>query len=339
MGRVARYKKVKAFDPYSQQNRGKALDLDTVGIWGLNGGGDGRKARKVSQTVRKLRAKRGKNFTSRAPVLDAAYEHGDDFDLHDLVGSLKKEALPTVALSDAKTPPVAAGPGAASASSTSVQPPNATSGGVPTVTSSNPSIANSEFTETRSSELEDDEKVLRRLKLDAPPVPPPANPIVKAPGRMPGESQRAFQCRVKSETRQIMRKTRQEQHNPEKRQRKKEFLNRKKQAKKPKTSLQTQMRPSHPESDNDDNEPKDATPRAMRLVFGEQVEAPPVFRQTPRGAIPKAAARSIASGKTTGMKPDQVQAEHDAMEQLRQRVQAQYAQVKAQRKRNGDFHL
>ena len=34
MGRVAKYKKVKSFDPYSKKNRGN-VDLGQVGVWGL----------------------------------------------------------------------------------------------------------------------------------------------------------------------------------------------------------------------------------------------------------------------------------------------------------------
>jgi hypothetical protein len=52
MGRVAKYKKIKACDPYSKKNGGR-VDLKKVGMWGL--GGSDRKAKKRSQKSELLR--------------------------------------------------------------------------------------------------------------------------------------------------------------------------------------------------------------------------------------------------------------------------------------------
>ena len=65
MGRVAKYKKVKSFDPYSKKNGGN-VDLSKVGVWGL--GDNGRKAKKRSrraEVLRRNKKRRNKPFVSR----------------------------------------------------------------------------------------------------------------------------------------------------------------------------------------------------------------------------------------------------------------------------------
>jgi hypothetical protein len=89
MGRVARYKKIKACDPFAKGNRRKTIGGETV--WGI--GDDGRKLKKRSRTAEKLRAQRKKKtkldkFTDRA--FDAPPDDGDEFDMKDLIGSVKK---------------------------------------------------------------------------------------------------------------------------------------------------------------------------------------------------------------------------------------------------------
>jgi hypothetical protein len=77
-----------------------------------------------------------------------------------------------------------------------------------------------------------------------------------------------------------------------------------------------------------------------KVHFGEQAERPPTFRQLPRGAKAKEdKTKKSSSSKTKGMTDDQVEAEKDAMDMMRRRVQAQYAVLKEKRKRSGQFHL
>ena len=191
--------------------------MSTVGIWGLNG--DGRKAKKKSQTVLIQRAKR--KHKSQAPVLDAAYEK-DDFDLNDLVGSLKKEE--PVKLEAAAT---------VSSSTTATATTSGRSQSIPSKEQGSVARDSQEQTQSKKDSQQPDfdpeveeEKLLRQLKLDAQQTPD--NSIVKSGGRLPGESKKAYHRRVLAETRQIIKNTRMEQHNPENRQRKKEFLNNKK---------------------------------------------------------------------------------------------------------------
>ena len=71
MGRVAKYKKVKSFDPYSSKNRGN-VNLNQVGIWGL--GDSGRKTKKRSRRAEQLRSenkkKRVNNLTKNGGGFD-----------------------------------------------------------------------------------------------------------------------------------------------------------------------------------------------------------------------------------------------------------------------------
>merc|ERR1712174_89224 len=65
--------------------------------------------------------------------------------------------------------------------------------------------------------------------------------------------------------------------------------------------------------------------------FGEQAERPPTFRQIPRGAkkTSKATTQSSKSAKGESMSEHQIEAEKNAMELMRRRVQAQYKAIKS----------
>jgi hypothetical protein len=351
MGRVARYKKIKSFDPYSKKNNGR-IDLEKVGIWGL--GADTRKAKKVSKTVEKIRARKNssqkKLGTKRgegrravsAPnphVLDAAYGE-DDFDLSDMVGSLKKEAPPVVEPAAVSALPV---PSPASRNLVS----SAKSG---SATAADLSDSTDPAHDRPISAEVEEERLLRRLKLDKP-APAPS----QSTARMPGESKEAYKRRSALEVRRIIRQNRMEQLNPEKRQRKKEFLNNKKKKNKGGSGGSKQQPASSRWSAQDQEDEEGGRRRyddddaslsdrrtETRVVFGEQVEAPPVFRQRPRGVdAPKAAAADAGknSAKRRLATPQDIDAEQEAMEQIRRKAQAHYSLIKARRRQDGEFHL
>lgn len=130
------------------------------------------------------------------------------------------------------------------------------------------------------------------------------------------ESKKAYNQRFKEETMHIIKQTKMAELNLEKRKRKKEFLNQKKKGKHPaKGSTELHMAQ------------KDVVP------FGHQVERPPNFKSLPRGA-------SLNAKKAnTSRRAMDVQTELENLERLRQKVQEQYAVIKAKRKRTGEFHL
>ncbi|KAG7341071.1 hypothetical protein IV203_023022 [Nitzschia inconspicua] len=330
MGRVAKYKKIKSFDPYSKQNRG-SFHANGV-IWGL--GDNGRKAKKKSKTAEKLQARKMKRREKGKNGLNDEFDlppsSKDEFDLADLMGSIKKEKV-SVDLEAEDT--------------------KLSSTAIPTVSSSSStSIGNV----ARLPKTEHDEsKVAKLLKLDRQL----AEKSEESPytfERMPGESKRAYNKRTKAETRQIIHKTTIKK-NVEKLQKKKEFLKQKKLLKKNKGrggGGGGGMNDNDDDDYGDDDYPTKSSSssepvlitgeRAIAALkedpvqFGEQAERPPTFRQLPRGAKPKK--QGGASDNTTTS--TNVSSNAAAMEQLRRKVQAQYAMVRSQRRAAGErFHL
>jgi hypothetical protein len=386
MGRVSRYRRVKTFDPLgssSSRSSGRhggrgaaALDLDAVGVWGL--GSDGRRPKKVSRTVLKIRAQKEKKSkknkstgaklsSERRDVLDAAYEGEDDFDLSDPVGTLRRVVPPPSSLTSSSS---------AAPSSSREEPFRRQAGGAEANNRKEDCVPDdprgvggrNEDKEVAAEEEEDqdaeeeEERLVRRLGLGSEAAAANNSRNSVAGGRMPGESKNAFRKRAALETRQIIKRTRLEQCNPEKRRRRKEFLDNKKKKKRKKGAGAGLSSNTHGGSSDDDDDGTDhrtfsdgghnnssADGPKMRIVFGEQVEAPPVFRQRPRGAIatapgPSAAATSDKTKGTVGantrsMTGDEIAAEQAAMEAIRRKAQAHYSLVKARRRQEGSFHL
>jgi hypothetical protein len=329
MGRVARYKKVKSFDPYSSKNGGR-IDLDTVGVWGL--GDMGRRAKKRSRTAENLRRKRKKAKSDGGFDIEPA--SGDDFDLADLVGSVKREANPARDLSADNKPVVV-------------------SSAVGNKSTKRPAVPASLHTPGASSPMADEEqkvaaKMMKQLESQVEQNAVSKNSLQQhqPEGRMPGESKNAYRRRVKRETRQILQRERMQARNPEKLRRKKDFLNNKKKKKSGKktwepedgdTSSAYQYTGQNGGTDRGLTVEQKLEERAREteVRFGEQAERPPVFKQLPRGAKAKKQ-KATTTGK---MSETAVLAEQEAMEAVRQKVQAQYALIKAKRKQAGDFHL
>lgn len=134
--------------------------------------------------------------------------------------------------------------------------------------------------------------------------------------RRKNESKRSYTRRVRDETTCIIKQTKMAELNHAKRKRKKEFLNKRKKGKRPAKG-----------SDGHHFLQIDAVP------FGHQVQRPPNLKSLPRGA-------SLRTKKTNTSKREMnVEAEQENLERMRQRVQEQYAIIKAKRKKAGEFHL
>lgn len=303
MGRVARYKKIKSFDPYSKENRGR-IALDRVGVWGL--GDDGRKVKKRSKTVEKLRAKRKRKLSGEKNVFDLPPVEKDEFDMNDLVGSIRKD----------QSPP-------------KLEKMKAFVDVVPTPCQKPVTIPN-ESDDLKEARLLKIDKQIQRNATEAP---------IKI-ARLEGESRAAFNRRVMLETRQIIRDQKVKNRNPEKKILKKEFLQRKKGKKKAPsgsdsddydiTGRQTDELPGAKRKS--DSEKVEDGP----VMFWEQAQRPPTFQKLPRGALKKGKDQDCSARIASRM---EVASEQESMELLRRKVQAQYAAIKARRKENGDFHL
>ena len=328
MGRVARYKKVKSCDPYSKKNRGQ-VNLDAVGVWGF--GDSGRKAKKRSlkaQLMRKSK-KRNRRDGDDGGGFDLPPSSGmkDEFDLKDLLGSVKKQKLENPLAQDAAS-------AAEDDKKKKIVTETVQVGG---------NVATIPKTEA------DERKVARELKVEQHIKDDLKKKEIEASGRQVGESKNAYTRRTKSETRQIIKQSKQKV-NEEKRQKKKEFLNNKK-SKKGRKGSTNKFKQQPDNYDDDDQEDSDdsfvtgeravASLKEDYVPFGEQADRPPDFRHIPRGASKKqnATAAAAANAKSKRMTDKQVQAEQDNMEMLRRRVQAQYSAIKLQRRKAGDFHL
>eukprot|EP00536_Pseudo-nitzschia_multiseries_P002252 jgi/Psemu1/183149/e_gw1.30.206.1 len=317
MGRVAKYKKVKSFDPYSKQNRGN-IDLSAVGVWGL--GDNGRKKKKRSLKAEKLRAKKHRNratngkAASRGGIddndggFDVPPSEGDEFDMADLASNNNKNDKSN----------------------------NAREESYDQVVTSTGNVANIPKTDA------DEQKIERLLRVDQQLEQKSEKEKQAGHGRMEGESKRAYAKRTRAETRQIIKQSAATTKNLEKLQKKKEFLKNKKKNKKRKAYDDIYDNGNNNDGNNDDDWEFDnrrggarekETPVEAPIRFNEQAERPPVFRQIPRGA------KARAANATKGMTEHQVEAERDAMELMRRRVQAQYKAIKSKRRHAGDFHL
>ena len=405
MGRVAKYKKVKSFDPYSKKNRG-ALDLSKVGIWGL--GDDGRKIKKRSQKAERLylakqaRADKrggGKNkkqhTTSTARAQAAAAESRDffdaapsafhdEFDMQDLVGSVKKQNIETVpdAVETIVALPVAA---AASASSGTENNDGAhTTTTAATATEAAATEAATQPPPPHADEEEEEWTVTKLLRLEQQDERQQQKQQHAAHGRRDGESKRAYHKRTKLETNLLIKESQMKSgtRNPERRKLKKEFLNNKKKNKKRKTNkffnyqagtegtADTGTAAAAEETEartyfgNHQPEEKSFSTYADDYVrFGEQATRPPQFQNIPRGASKSKNANNInvrmqhhtnhttrrkeeeggghsattAKTTTTTMSNAQVQAEHDAMELMKRKIQAQYRAIKVKRQQHNRY--
>lgn len=304
MGRVSRYKKVKAFDSFAKNGQ---LMPDT---WGL--GESGRRTKKRSLTATKLRDQKRKRRKNNAASFenegfDLPPGDGDDFDLRDLIGSLQKKKQ--------------------------VEPLQPEEKKQKFVKFDLPK-ANSEV----PLQLQEESKEAGLLKVRAEDQKETIDL-----SRKEGESKNAFKRRMIQEVRDGITQDRMQKTASEKKQRKKEFLNQKKKKKKRKGNkfrTQTDTDPTdafagrNPQQhDNENDGFVTGEQAAARAAFGEQAERPPSFQLLPRGATAKKKLANKPRGSVNH------EAEQRAVEEIRRKAQAQYAAIKAKRRRDGEFHL
>ncbi|VEU39029.1 unnamed protein product [Pseudo-nitzschia multistriata] len=348
MGRVAKYKKVKSFDPYSKKNRGN-VDLSAVGVWGL--GDNGRKKKKRSLKAQKLHAKKHRNSSKKKGTggfdddgFDVPPDEEDEFTMADLVGSIKKKSMKTneellgdSSSSLATTTSSFLG-ASSSVSNDKTEPKNNKTAdeSYDTIVTSSGNVANIPKTD------QDEKKIERLLRVEEQMEQKSKLEKQQTQGRMEGESKRAYAKRTRAETREIIKQSTTTVRNLEKLQKKKEFLKNKKNKKRKGGAAYY--------DDEVDYDKRRSTRTAIKanqepeapVRFNEQAERPPIFRQIPRGAKskkPKTATSMASLSKTKGMTDHQIEGEKDAMELMRRRIQAQYKAIKQKRRDTGDFHL
>jgi hypothetical protein len=398
MGRVSRYKKVKAFD---------RIKGGGEYVWGTSSLLD-RKPRKKSLTAQKhekvkmnVRNKRKKDQASGNTLLNQQQQQEpkgsydlppsgkDDFDLNDLEGSVMKEKKRK--LDD----------GLISTNITS------------TSTARINNVKNSDETlmdDFINDDGEHGEKMKPKAKISCSQVNIGSDTLncsiprtekeerqlatfikstqssEKADGKKTklfekkkeGESMRAFNKRLKEETHLALAQDFKDSRTKKKStttinhdgtfteetlsksERRKEYLKQKKLKKKKKNMPNGY---NHDDDDDDDDElvrgstqnqpfkyknsreQQQIPPPARSNLVVEQVEQPPIFKLLPRGAENKSNLKmkgknsTTTTKTTTSMNNEMIQAEQNAMEVIRQKVQKQYALMKAKRRKDGDFHL
>lgn len=322
MGRVARYKKTKAFD---KKHQGGEY------VWGSTSFA---KKKKRSQTAERHHNKKSKR-KGYAEVGGFDLPPGkDDFDLADLVvKKQKKRKLDE----DLKTP-----------SNETVIP----SGGVKPstkISSDKVKIGNKVVSCAIPQSEQEEKKMVKSLNLDHKTGKSSIDVRKQSTieGRRQGESMNAFKRRLKEETEMALandyknKKSADVTEDPDKltkSQRRKEYLKKKKMKK-----------TSAAKFDDGDDFPSSSTRQTSddgfitgeqavaRVSFLEQAEQPPVFKQLPRGAKEKSKTKKDHKGKS--LDEAKIKAEQNAMEAMRRKVQAQYAVIKAKRRQEGKFHL
>eukprot|EP00980_Cylindrotheca_fusiformis_P016280 scaffold4838_cov110-Cylindrotheca_fusiformis.AAC.4 len=263
---------------------------------------NGQKPKKRSRRSEVLRGKK-KGVSSVENGFDLPPTEADEFDLADMVGSIKKQKVQSLSASSADP------------SELRIQ----VGGNVATIPKTD----------------EDEKRVARILQVEKHLNDKVKEKKVESQARVEGESKRAYARRTKAETRQIMKQSTAVK-NPEKKKKKKEFMNKKKNKKR--GSAMHAFDPREMDDNTKEDIALDRPPQPEIVHFNEQAERPPTFKQLPRGAIEKGKTSTYQS-KSSGMTDAQVEAEKNAMEAMRRKVQAQYASIKARRRRAGDFHL
>mmetsp|Transcript_11286 Transcript_11286/g.21109 ORF Transcript_11286/g.21109 Transcript_11286/m.21109 type:complete len:352 (-) Transcript_11286:62-1117(-) len=351
MGRVARYKKVKACE--------KVYTGDEY-VWGTKFSVKNKKRSATAENhhQRKLKRKGYHDDGGR----DLPPDGKDDFNLSDFVVKKEKKRRPEDGLAPFKHPTVVPSSFSAGTSDGPVKPQAI-------VKNDKVKIGNTIV--QCSIPLDDREEIraAKLLKIDPKTGKSTSKQNarqVSIEGRRKGESMNAFHRRLKEETVNALAENYRKQREPqdeaqmEKIQRKKEYAKMRKLKKKGKL---VGRRDAFAEDDEDDDDYYFDSKRrtnnaddsdgfitgeqaAARASFLEQVEEPPVFNQLPRGAVNKSKLRmASASVKSNSkgsrrMDEDDIKAEQTMMEIMRRKVQAQYAIMKAKRKQEGSsFHL
>lgn len=349
MGRVAKYKKVKSFD---KQHRGGEY------IWGSKVTDNKKKRSKTAERLHqeKLQRKRRKGLANNDDGLsDLPFDGKDEFNTNDFKVK-KQRVVQDLGMKDDSTYSI---PTVSSSSSSSSRPSAKVKGnkvkiGDKTVTCAIPKDDEEERRTAKALNInmKSGKTMIKGQSSESTHI--------KIEGRREGESMRAFNKRLREQTKLALahdfkrrsgyvqnqndENSKNEEGRIDKKERRKEFLKNKKLKKKKGGrdydifANQNQSHDKNEEQDSDDFITGEQAAAASLPSFLEQAEAPPVFSRLPRGAQ-KLSKKTKKEMKKAGMDDKAIKAEQDAMEAMRRKVQAQYSIIKAQRRKEGSFHL
>lgn len=327
MGKVARYKKIKACDPFS-----KSSTKRKSGLFGFGGEAilDPRRKRSLKKQARRAR-KKGILNVDKTGGFDAPPDSDeDDFNLADLDNiktSKKEKKLAEESLSLGFT----------STKSSSIKSENTDE-----KNSNKKNSTTSNLTYTIPQSEKEEQQMYRDLNVN-----PRSNDKVKQNGQKSNESVRQYKDRLQNETQMLIAKSK----NPSKKndsnknamisndggaddelvkgraQRKKEYLKKKKLKKKKRsgTNMQGEDSDDYAIDNDDDNDSSFVTITQQQIGLTEQAERPPEFTMLPRGSD-KIKKRRMAQDKVE-------QAKERSIERLKSQVEASYALLKEKRKK------
>lgn len=293
MGRVARFKKVRACDPYSRENRGR-LVLDRVGVWGL--GDSGRKAKKrslVAQKYQTMKRKRRKDNARSDDGFDLPPNEEDEFDSNTL--QVQKKTKPLSMEDVAKT---------------------------------KQSEREIKKEESRINKLlKIDAQVEPKKGPVAVPEKMPGESKNAYRKRVKAEVSMIIREEKKQSTRNPAKKEKKKEFLKNKK------LKKKGGAAAAHQYNSTDPSGYNESDDDLVTAERAVQARHAAPKFGEQAERPPEFKLLPRGATKKSDEGRPSSKKRKAMADEDVLAEQEAMELMRRKVQAQYALVRQKRRR------
>jgi hypothetical protein len=331
MGRVSKYKKIKALDPYSKQNKhqnrkNKSLLLGSC--WDENEIRQKKLEKRLQKQLqrRSTKAKKNKNV---GPVSSSKFfdlppdDIEDEFDMSTLTVRRNENTSPS--LKKQLSVEIVSG------SNRRLQHQNQTFVG-----------------EEANRELQQELKTSRLLKIGSisnkSSYRNDDRTTQKVHGRLEGESMKAFTRRINQETAMILKKnltqqqngsiSRLKQVNPEKYEKKIHYLNKKKEKKRQMPTIRiNQQKYSFEQGGERTTENlitgEYASQQAVSLLH-DQVERPPTFSVLPRGA--KLLLSSRNNNKDCLMSKEKSSNISKELEQYRARVQAQYALIKEQKR-------
>jgi len=326
MGRVAKYKKVKACDPFARSSTkaksGLMMPFSSIVM-------DPTRKRSLKKKSRREKRRGGKKPSDKYDGFDAPPQdhEQDDFDLADPLLTVKN----TGKLNKLDH-------GLEIETSAAVKPGKR----IDEIMCHVPQTDKEEARVARILKLKQPKDDLR--VGDTPESASAQTTKVTTEGRREGESMTAFKKRLSRETREALIRSKlsslpRRVMNPEKLAKKKAFLEKRKLLKK---GRRRKTKQNSYEDDDDYNENSEQNNENDQFVTGEravaqmkvglteQVKRPPIFNVLPRGAKPKT--KPSPQANSNGMNEAQEARERRAMEMIREKVIASYAQMKAKRK-------
>jgi hypothetical protein len=320
MGRVARYKKVKSIDPFSKARTW------TEGVGDKN---NARRVKKRSKTAQKLKDQKDKKRKNASKKIyddggfDLPPDGKDEFDMADLMGSVKRQKLKSDELLLQGNNPILDNVATSSKSSSS---------------SEKKLTSKVEKVDTRG--VESTSKKVQEQKN--------AKNTGKNAAAATKSSSSGMEITAHTPTREIIAACNSSKsQQPEadgtnsKQTKRKAFFERKKLKKKNKRS-------QNYDSEDEDYETLNSTATSVtkqpksqhsvnnalvaRSALDDQVERPPIFSALPRGASKKKKAAIKDKNEEDCEKADRIRKEQQALEAMRQRVMAQYAVLRESRR-------